>query len=168
MAPLTDDFPRRLAIPGTMAQREAMLWQWRDTAAAKKRFEKLQLIHQLFPPAMRTAAMRMFEHQRLYTDLVLNPRTGARQVAILGQVLERTPLHLSVLLMLNSDSDIQLAMDKLDWKQRQAPELLPHHFAAALSARDYMEARRLISAIPDDKLPMPGLREYIDAAAMRD
>jgi hypothetical protein len=31
-----------------------------------------------------------------------------------------------------------------------------------------MEARRMVAAIPDDKLPMPGLREYVEAAATRD
>jgi len=168
MPPLTDDFPRRLAIRGTLEQREAMLWQWRDTAAAKKRFEKLPLIHQLFPASMRTAAMRMFEHQRLYTDLVLNPNTAARQVAILGQVIEHSAMHLPALLILRSDPDIQLAMEKLDWRRLDAPELLPHRLAAALTARDYKEARRLAAALPDDKLPLPGLREYIDVAATRD
>lgn len=167
MPSLTDDFPRRIAIRGRLEDRDAMILQWRDTAAARKRFEHSELVAQLFPAIPKRNATRMFEHQRLFNDLMLNPNTAARQVAILGQVLEHTPITLSALLMLKSDPDIQAAMRALDRSALEAPALLPHRLAAALAARDYREARRLASALRDDQLPLPGLREYIDVAALR-
>lgn len=165
--PLTDDFPRRIVIPGKIEDREALIWKWRDTAAARKRFVDSPIIHALLPPVQRRNAFKRFEDTRLYTDLILSPDTAARQVRVLAQVLDNTPLVLSPLLMLRSDSDVQAAIAQLDPRALQAPALLPHLLAGALVARDFKAAARIIAQLPDDKLPMPGLREYVQAAAAR-
>ena len=167
-AALTDDFPRRIAIKGKVEDREALIWRFRDTTAARKRFSASPLIKELFPEIPRREATRRFEDQRLFNDLLLNPNTAARQVGILGTVLERTPITLSALLMLDSDSDILLALRKLDRAQLEAPALLPHRLAEALVARDFPTAARLIKNLPDAELPMPGLRDYITQAATRE
>jgi hypothetical protein len=165
---LTDDFPRRIAIKGKIEDREALIWRFRDTTAARKRFSDSPLIKELFPPIPLREATRRFEDQRLFNDLLLNPATAARQVGILGTVLERTPITLSALLMLNSDTDILLALRKLDRAQLESPALLPHRLAEALVARDFPTAARLAKNLPDAALPMPGLRDYITQAALRE
>jgi spermidine synthase len=167
MPALTDDFPRRLGIKGKPEQREALIWRFRDTAAARKRFKDSALIKSLFPDPVRIEAGRRFEDQRLYTDLILDPNTAARQVGVLSTVLEHTPITLSALLLLNSDPDIQRALRQLGPSQLQRPELMPHRLAGALAARDFKAASWLIKDMRDDQLPMPGLREYIDGALIR-
>jgi hypothetical protein len=167
MPALTDDFPRRIGIKGKSEDREALIWRFRDTAAARKRFKDSALIKGLFPDRARIEAARRFEDQRLYSDLILNPKTAARQVGVLGAVLEGTPITLSALLMLNSDPDIQRALRLLSPAQLQAPALMPHRLAGALVARDFKAASWLLKSMRDDQLPMPGLREYVQGALLR-
>ncbi len=165
--PLTDDFPRRIVIRADRNVRDALIWGWRDTAAALKRFKASELIARLFPPNVIRDAGRQFDTQRLINDLLLSVQTGARQTAVLGQVLERTALHWPPLLMLGSDPDIQAALEALPPNAQLAPELVRHRLASLLVSRDFKGAQRLMARMPQPDL-LPGLSQYVKNAALRE
>ncbi len=162
---LTDDWPRRMASPIVTKSRDALLWEWRDTKAARTRFEGSAFIKQRFPKPLRQDALRHFEGQRLTNDLLFSVATAARQLAVLQQVLERTPLAFPVLLMLNSNPDIQAALRHLPPTHKRTVFEVRHELSGRLAARDYEGAWLLARRLKDEELPLPGLRAYIERAA---
>jgi predicted membrane-bound spermidine synthase len=160
-APLTDDQPMRMHQAGTRDERDALAWQWRDTTAARGRFEHSALVARLFPESVRTEALRQFENQRLLNDLLFPGETAARQMRVVHQVLHGTRLRLPVLLLLLSDPDIQRALARAPADVRARPEWTIHLAAGALAERDYPAALELLTRTPDDQLPLPDLREYV-------
>jgi spermidine synthase len=158
--PLTDDWPRRMQRPGTGKERDDLIWQWRDTRAARQRFVDSALIEKLWPPHMVGEALRNFENQRLITDLLFPGRTAARQVPVLHQVLTRSPLQLPLLLMLGSDPDIQAALQRAG-SGAERPEWALHRAAGQLARRDVRAASISLRDVPDTALPLTGLRSYL-------
>ena len=108
--PLTDDWPKRMHQPGTRDERDALIWQWRDTKETRARFAASAWVARLWPPDLLRESLRQFENQRLLNDLLFPEQTPARQTRVLHQVLHGTTLRLPVLLMLKSDPDIQRAL----------------------------------------------------------
>jgi predicted membrane-bound spermidine synthase len=159
--PVADDWPRRLQRPGTFAQRDELIWQWRDTRAARDRFTTSSLITSLWPAVMRRDALRNFENQRLINDLLFPEQTPARQVQVLDAVLHGTPLELPILLLLNSDPDIQAALARAGAARADRPEWALHRTAGYLADRTFVAAEKSLRAVPDAALPMAGLREYV-------
>jgi spermidine synthase len=159
--PVTDDWPRRLQRPGTFQERDELIWEWRDTRKARERFAASKLIETLWPAMMRREAMRNFENQRLVNDLLFPEQTSARQVSVLDAVLHGTPLRLPVLLLMNSDPDIQAALAKARSGRADRPEWALHRAAGYLAARSFPAADKSLSAVPDNALPMAGLREWV-------
>jgi spermidine synthase len=94
--PLVDDWPKRMHRPGTRAQKEALLWELRDTRGARVRFAESPFIGRFFDPPLRRENLRHFENQRLLNDLLFPGPTPARQTGVLDQVLRRTELELPV------------------------------------------------------------------------
>jgi hypothetical protein len=165
--PLSDDRPRRIALNADRNRREALIWHFRDTPAALKRFRGSELITRLLPEATIKETARQFDTQRLANDLLLSQKTAARQVPVLGQVLEHTPLHWAPLLMLGSDPDIQDALDDVPPAEQLRPDLVRHRLAALLVSRDFKAAERLMARMKDPEL-LPGLTAYVKNAALRE
>jgi spermidine synthase len=163
--PVTDDWPRRLQRPGTYQQRDELIWQWRDTRSARERFTASALIGSLWPESMRRDALRNFENQRLINDLLFPEQTPARQVQVLDAVLHGTLLKMPVLLLLNSDSDIQAALAEAGAARADRPEWALHRAAGYLAARNFVAAEKSLLRVPDSALPIAGLREYVSRAA---
>jgi hypothetical protein len=166
--PVADDWPRRLQRPGTYAQRDELIWQWRDTRAARQRFAASALIASLWPESMQREAQRNFENQRLINDLLFPEQTPARQVPVLDAVLHGTPLTLPVLLLMNSDPDVQAALAKAGAARADRPEWALHRAAGFLAARNFVAADNSLRAVPDRALPMAGLREYVARMAQEE
>jgi hypothetical protein len=162
--PLTDDWPRRMHQPGTREEMDALLWELRDTQAARTRFEDSPLIARLWPPRVMRDATLQFENQRLLNDLLFPGRTPARQPAVLLQVVQSTPLRLPVLLLMRSDPDLQQALAQATPQQLANPRLRPHLAAGRLLDRDLGAALRLLRQTPDELRPMPGLVEALERA----
>jgi spermidine synthase len=160
--PLEDDFPRRVTVKGDRDERLAFVGQWRDTNAARERFQNSALIAEMFPATARRLSLTQFENQRLFNDLTFSGPTHARQLPVLEQVLWHTPLRLPPLLMLGSDPDIQRAMEAVPVADLRDPVLLKHAIAAAISVRDMKTARVLVRDAPDAAIALPGLREYVE------
>lgn len=159
--PITDDQPKRMHQAGTREERDALLWQWRDTNAARARFGESRLIAGLFPQAVRDQSVKMFDTQRLINDLVfpsLGGPTPARQTRVLHQVLHGTQLRFPTLLLLKSEPDVQRALREA---KGDRPEWLRHRIAGMLADRDFEAALPLLERLPDDQLAMPDLREYV-------
>jgi len=72
---------------------------------------------------------------------------------------------LPVLLLLQSDPDVQRAAAGLSAEQREQTEWLVHRAVAHLADRDPLDALMLLERVPAERLPMVGLREYVEAAA---
>jgi spermidine synthase len=161
--PLTDDQPKRLHQAGSREDRDALIWQWRDTNASRQRFTTSELIARLWPAGMRQESLRHFETQRLLNDLMFPSQspTPARQTRVLHQVLHGTPLRFPVLLLLKSDPDIQRALASASPEVLGRPEWLRHRLAGALASRDFTGALALIDTMTDEQLAMPDLRQYV-------
>jgi predicted membrane-bound spermidine synthase len=163
-APLSDDWPERMHQPGTKEERDALIWQWRDTAAARARFASSALVAALFPSEVRTAAARQFENQRLINDLLFPEQTPARQTMVLHQVLRGTPLRFPVLLLLGSDPDVQRALARAPRATREARAWNVHRLAGMLADRDYRAAFMLAARMKPAELPLDDLFAYLDYA----
>lgn len=166
--PVTDDDPRRILQPGTRDERNELMWAWRDTAAARRRFQESALIRRLWPPELLPVSGRYFENQRLLNDLLHPEPTRARQVPVLDQVLTSTPLRFPIVLMLNSDPDLQHALARATPAERERPVFLPHRIAGRLAERDFAGALDLVHRADDSQLPLPRLREYVEQMARAD
>jgi spermidine synthase len=161
--PLTDDQPKRLHQSGSREDRDALIWQWRDTSASRQRFTTSELIGRLWPAGMRQESLRHFETQRLLNDLMFPSKTPtpARQTRVLHQVLHGTPLRFPALLLLKSDPDIQRALAAAPPEVLARPEWLRHRLAGVLASRDFTGALALVDTMTDEQLVMPDLRQYV-------
>jgi spermidine synthase len=159
--PLEDDFPKRITVKGDRDERLAFVGKWRDTNAARERFQNSALIAEMLPATARRMSLPQFENLRLFNDLTFSGPTHARQLSVLEQVLWRTPLRLPPLLMLGSDPDIQRALESVQFGDLRDPALRKHAIAAAIAARDMKTAQELVRDAPDAAITLPGLREYV-------
>jgi spermidine synthase len=162
MPPLTDDHPKRLTITGDFQSREALIWQWRDTAKARIRFSNSEWIKTKLPALIRAGTTRLFETQRLVNDLLFPGSSPARQTAVLGQVLRGTPLRLPALLLMNSDSDVQAIVSKLSPDERARPEWSIELAASYLADRDLRLAWRSLQHAPEKAIPLEGLVKFVE------
>ncbi|MDD9947409.1 MAG: hypothetical protein OXU20_40595 [Myxococcales bacterium] len=166
-SPVSDAFPRRMQRPGTKEERDALIWQWRDTKAAERRFAGSAWTKAHFPQRVHQDALKAFENQRLINDLLFPGKTNARNPVVMMQVLAGTPFTMPVLLMMNSDSDIQRNLQDDPSAAEKDPRLLPHVAAGHLAARDVMSALEVLEQVPDSAQPMPGLKEFLRKQAPR-
>ena len=159
--PVADDWPRRLQRPGSFKQRDELIWQWRDTQAARKRFADSEWITAQWPLSFRRDALRNFENQRLINDLLFPEATPARQLQVLDAVLHGTPLRFPILLMMNSEPDVEAALKKAGRARADRDEWALDRTAAFLADRNFVAAEQSLRKVPDQALPMTGLREYM-------
>ena len=164
--PLSDDFPRALASHGSpemRAARDRLITALRDTAAARDRFRASPLVASLLPARALRDSLGQFEHQRLVDDLLWN-NENARTLSVLDQVLRHTPWQLPVLLLLDSDPDVQRALARKPAAHDEPPAWRVHRLAGALAARDYGAALEHARAIAPERLPLPDLTTYLERA----
>jgi spermidine synthase len=146
VAPASDGYPHRLLLDPKAKLVDTLVYGFRDTDAARKRFTSSALVKSLFPPAIAAGTLPYFDVQRLINDLLF-PRTGlgaARGLSALHTVLTRTDLTFPALLLLDSDPDAQRALARADPTLEADPELLKHRSAALLAARDYAGAEPVL------------------------
>jgi predicted membrane-bound spermidine synthase len=166
--PLTDDFPKRVAVVGSRYERARLLADLRDTRAAAARFRNSAFTSEWFSQAGRRQTQQHFENQRLLNDLLFPGPTRARQVIVLDQVLWDTPLRLPALLLLGSDPDAQRALAAAPVGARDAQVFRAHELARALVARDPKTALAVARRMTDAEMPLPGLRSYVENAVIHD
>jgi len=160
--PLSDDWPKRLLRPMDTQTRDDLMWSWRDTGAARKRFIDSTLTTALFPPVVKKDAELHFENQRLLNDLLFPGKSPARRTHVLDQVLFNTPLKLPVLLLVGSDPDVTRALSRATPQQLRDAKLLPHLAAARLVERDTGRALSILRRVDPQQIPLEGLREYLE------
>jgi hypothetical protein len=165
--PLTDDRPKRVSIAGPIDDRDALIWRFRDTAKARERFTHSALIARLFPREIIDASTHQFENQRLLNDLLFPEKTPVRQTRVLHQVLNGTQLRLPVLLLLDSDPDVQRVLASLSSDELSRKEWQMHRVAGLLAARDFIGALRLLGDVPRQALPYEDLTEYVSFVVQR-
>jgi hypothetical protein len=165
--PLSDDRPKRIQITAPREERDALLWQWRDTPKARERFSASPLIARLWPSELRAPTERQFENQRLLNDLLFPDKTPVRQMQVLHQVLHSTRLQLPVLLLLNSDPDIQRMLAVAPESERARSEWQLDRLAGTLAERDFAAALPLVRSIPPERLPFPDLAQYVEYVVRR-
>lgn len=155
--PVSDVYPRRMHRPGGQRDKDALITAFRDIPAAAERFAASTWVRSRFPERVRTDALRGFEHQRLLNDLLFPGRTNARSPVVLLQVLQHTPFVLPVLLLMNSDPDLQAALAAASPAELEDERLLIHRAAGLLARREMAPALDLLRHTPKALLPMPGL-----------
>ena len=166
--PVEDDWPRRLQRAGTFQQRDDLVWQWRDTRAARERFAESAWITAHWPTSMRRDALRNFENQRLINDLLFPEPTAARQIPVLDAVLHGTPLTFPILLLMNSEPDVQAALSKAGRARAERDEWALDRAAGFLAQRNFVAAEQSLRKVPDKALPMVGLRDYLAKMAQEE
>jgi predicted membrane-bound spermidine synthase len=164
---LIDDTPRLIQTPGPREDRDAMIWEWRDTRKTRERFLASPLTERLWPSDLRARTARQFENQRLLNDLLFPEQTPVRQTQVLHQVMQGTRLRLPILLMLNSDPEIQDQLAKAPESVGAQPEWQVHRLAGALADREYGRALRVLREMPKDKIPLTDLLEYVEFVVER-
>ena len=165
--PLCDDWPKRIQQSGSGDERDALVGQWRDTAQARQRFAASAWVRGLWPVELQTSTASQFENQRLLDDLLQAKRSWAQGTRVLHLVLRSTSLQLPVLLLMNSDPDIQQAMAHLTPTEREETQWLPHRAAERLAVRDLLGALELLKRTPDELLPIDDVRDYVAYAIER-
>jgi spermidine synthase len=166
--PLTDDWPKRMHQRGTREERDALIWRWRDTKEARARFVASRWVAKFWPPDLLRDSLRQFENQRVVNDLMFPEQTPVRQTRVLHTLLRSTTLRLPVLLMLNSDPDVQRALAHAAPNVREQDAWLVHRAAGLLAGRDYEAALALLRRADPHALPLPDLREYLEFAVQHD
>ena len=162
MPPLVDDHPKRLTIAADLKSREMLIWQWRDTLKSRMRFLTSEWVKNLFPDMIKVGSSHNFENQRLLNDLLFPGDTPARQVAVLGQVLKKTPLRLPALLLMNSDTDVQAIVGRLSPAERNDPKWSIDLAAGYLADRDLRQAWRALQHAPEKSIPLEGLVPFVE------
>jgi hypothetical protein len=119
-------------------------------------------VKSVFPPQIRYGSSRLFETQRLMNDLLFPDATPARQTSVLHQVLRGTPMRFPVLLMMNSDPDIQAIVAKLPSEERRKPEWSVDVAAGYMADRDLRLAWHALQQAPEKSLPLEGLMTYLE------
>jgi spermidine synthase len=146
VAPASDDYPHRLLLDPRAKLVDTLVYGFRDTDAARKRFSASAFVANLFPSTIVARTLPYFDIQRLINDLLF-PHTGlgaARGLSALHTVLTRTDLAFPALLLLDSDPDAQRALARADPALEGDPEVLKHRSAALLAARDYAGAEPVL------------------------
>jgi spermidine synthase len=164
---VTDDQPRLIQATGTREERDALIWEWRDTQKARDRFMASPLTQTLWNSELRARTARQFENQRLLNDLLFPEQTPVRQTQVLHQVLQGTKLTLPVYLMFNSDPEAQRALQKVPVEALARPEWQVHRLAGALGERNFSGALRILREMPADRVPLKDLVEYVEYVVER-
>ncbi|MET0343876.1 MAG: hypothetical protein ABW252_22875 [Polyangiales bacterium] len=162
--PLDDDHPRRILAPDEPGAKASLLAAWDDTGSARARFDASAHVGALLPERVRRDTRAQFEGQRLLNDL-LSRAGGPRSLEVLDQVLTRTPWTLPVLLMLDSDPDLQRVARSGAVDPAKHPAIWRHRLAGSLAARDYAAALADAGHLRDEALPIRGLRAYLEKKA---
>lgn len=167
-APLTDNWPRRMHQTEIRARRDALVDAFRDTAAARTRFNSSELIARLIPREMREQSPREFETQNVLDALTFaDEAVHISHTRLLHELLRKTTLQTPILLLLGSDPDHQAVLERLPPETAQKPEWLIHRAAARLALRDYAGTLELLRDVHEEDMPMPELLEYVEFAVQR-
>jgi len=164
---VTDDLPRLIQTPGPREDRDALIWEWRETHKARDRFMASPFVEKLWNSEIRARTARQFENQRLLNDLLFPEQTPVRQTQVLHQVLQGTKLTLPILLMFNSDPEVQGQLAKLPEAARARPEWQVHRLAGALAARDFPGALVVMREMPKERIPLNDLLDYVEYVVER-
>jgi spermidine synthase len=166
-APLVDDRPQLIHQRRERGERDALIWQWRDTNAARERFARSRFVSSLWPSEERERTLPLFGVQRVLNDLIFPDPSEVRHSRVLHGLLFGTELRLPVLLLLGSDPDYQRALARLPASERDKPEWSLHRAAGHLADRDLPAALAVLERMPKERLPLPDLRDYVAYALSR-
>ena len=152
-APLVDDFPRRVMSYSDMtAAGSPHYFEWRDTEAARERFEADPVVARLWPSDMRAASLPWFQWQGVINDVFLATwKDDARgRIEAAHRLLTETPLEAPVLWLLGSDADLQRVVSEHLEGAPEAGGVTMHRAMRALSERRYDAAADLFATAAAD------------------
>jgi spermidine synthase len=140
VAPLVDDFPKRLGNELPSAATEERYVRWLDADMARKRFAESQYIQRMWPVGLREGTLAHFDFQRMLVEVDFS--AFANPLSDLHRVLDETSYRYLALRLLGQDGDAIQAVLRLI--ARGAPDArYPIPLGAnALAARNYAGAAR--------------------------
>jgi spermidine synthase len=159
--PIDDDHPKRMFQPGTQAEHEALLADFRNTGDASRRFEASDWVKRLWPETYRRRTLPYFEAQHLIDVLLTKARSPLRTTRTLHQVLQHSPLRFPALLLMASSPDAQRALARHPPSDASSNRLRVHAAAGRLAARDFRGAAGWLAQVPESELPYRDVRRYI-------
>jgi predicted membrane-bound spermidine synthase len=152
VAPLVDDWPRRLDAPGSAQAREELLRGFTDVDAARERFVRSPFIERLWPERWiaPSAGSFAFQHQinaYFFDHLPWLPPavSDVRVLEELHLLLTQSALETLVLWRLGSDADIQQLIGRLDPAQRLEPAVALQEAIGRIARRQYAAALPLFA-----------------------
>lgn len=137
-ATLVDDRPKRVVAAETEEGAwNALISQWRDVDAARRRFEASEWVAQRFPEEVRQRAAAWFGVQRVLDSVTYASRhpRGTPLVDV-HALLVGTPLVTPIIWLLGSDTDLQRIVHD-GTSTLHDPEAEFHRGVARLAQRDF-------------------------------
>jgi len=125
VAPLVDDFPKRiLGPPPDLQELEPLYRTWTDTARARERFEADPFVATLWPPSVREASLPYFAAQQIINDQTFGLRpAGESLVRDTIEILTETDLVAPALWMMGTNADLLRIAHAAEAKGRDFPNL---------------------------------------------
>jgi predicted membrane-bound spermidine synthase len=144
VAPLTDDFPKRLS--DRRPDPPARFLAWLDPVRSRRAFRRDPTVARLWPPALiEAAAPRFGDEARLARDLVSRSEVGWH-LPDLHHLLMRSERVTAPLWLLGSSWRLVQVSEDAAARGVRSPEIDYHRGAAALARRDYPAAARAFQA----------------------
>jgi spermidine synthase len=148
--PLVDDFPKRVMSYSDMtAEGSPRYFEWRDTDAARQRFETDPVIARLWPEGLREASLPWFRWQDVINRVFLGDYADDRraQLEAAHRLLTETSLEAATLWLLGSDADLQRIVSQHPEGGDDPGGVTMHRGLRALSERRYSKAASLFEAV---------------------
>ncbi len=146
--PLTDNYPMRLVTdPIINADKSSDYSYW---AAIPEQFESSATINRLWPDSLRTKIKQYSQYQRII-DEVMSTNVGFPYPFFprLHEVLTNSSLRFPVLVMMDSDPDLQRNLNEVLDSGVSEEHVLYPLAAKALSERNYLLAERQLAKYQD-------------------
>jgi hypothetical protein len=145
VAPLQDNFPKRLVDDLPSVKDRDAARQWMDMERARRCFRTSPFIERAWPKGLRERTDRYFEYEVIFDKIFFNeygrPTLLSRAIEPLHQLLTETELETLPLWLLSTYGDHLSVMDRVG-EQGLRTESLPLLGARALVGKDYDQAAR--------------------------
>jgi len=168
VAPLRDDFPKRLVDDPPSAEDISAVRRWMDTEHARRRFRTSPFIEKAWPKELRERTDRYFECEAIVDSIFFHeygrPTILSRAIEPLHELLTETELETLPMWLLSTYADHLSVVDRRSG-QGLRTESLPLLGARALGRRNFDRAARFFGSTKNSSDRSAFLHAYAMAMA---
>lgn len=146
VAPLTDDFPKRMAPEPRVEGPREEYERWLEPSRARRNFESSAWMEAHWPAQARRASLPYFDVQPALNAQI--PRDITQALPHIDRVLRETDLRVPVLWMLNTDMVEAAIVARAVQAGGERPQYAYVLGAEALAERDYAKAAKYFANVP--------------------